>query len=79
MDTYNRVALALVTAFLAGCSTIQAADCGPDWHAVGQRDGRLGAQSQAEFYVQRCGAPVDTASYLRGWQEGLRMRPTPTS
>jgi hypothetical protein len=63
---------------VAGCAGLGAADCGPDWHAIGQRDGRLGAQPQAENYARRCGVEVDTASYLRGWQEGFGMRPRPT-
>ena len=64
---------------VAGCAALGAADCGPDWHAVGQRDGRLGASPQAETYARRCGVEVDTASYLRGWQEGFHMRPRPTA
>lgn len=75
MHTYIGITATLL---LAGCTTLGGADCGPDWYATGQRDGRIGAQPQAEFYAQRCSAPVDSASYLRGWQDGLRMRPTPT-
>lgn len=63
---------------VTSCTGLSAADCGPDWHAIGQRDGRLGAQPQAESYARRCGVEVDTASYLRGWQEGFAMRPRPT-
>lgn len=74
-----RVALAVAgLAVLTGCA-LGAADCGPDWHAVGQRDGRLGAQPQAETYARRCGVEVNSASYLRGWQEGFHMRPRPTA
>jgi hypothetical protein len=63
---------------IAGCAGLGSPDCGPDWHAIGQRDGRLGAQPQAETYARRCGVEVDSASYLRGWQEGFGMRPRPT-
>lgn len=85
MDTNRRVPLGVGVALavaglvvLAGCAGLRAADCGPDWHAVGQRDGRLGASPQAEIYARRCGVEVDTANYLRGWQEGFGMRPRPT-
>jgi hypothetical protein len=56
---------------LAGC----AADCGPDWRALGQRDGRLGAGSQAASYAARCNTTVDTAAYEQGYSEGFDMRP----
>ena len=59
---------------LAGC----AADCGPDWYAIGQRDGVLGAQPQDEIYAQRCGG-VDAARYREGWQDGFSRRPRPTA
>jgi hypothetical protein len=75
MDTYKVMPSALLL-LAAGCTTL---DCGPDWYATGQRDGRLGAQPQSEFYAQRCSTPVDSGSYLRGWQDGLRARPIPTS
>jgi hypothetical protein len=58
-------------ASLAGC----ASDCGPDWYAIGQRDGRLGASSQADAYAARCSVPVDRARYEEGLQSGLAMRP----
>jgi len=63
--------LALGCACLAGCAT----DCGPDWFAVGQRDGRMGADSQIESYAARCGGPVDRARYAEGLQSGAAMRP----
>lgn len=64
----------LVVTLLAGC----AADCGPDWRAVGQRDGRMGAGSQAERYATRCGTPVDRTAYEQGYGEGFAQRPPPT-
>jgi hypothetical protein len=73
MDTFKAMAL---IALLTGCTTL---DCGADWYSTGQRDGRLGAQPQAELYARRCSAPVDSAAYLRGWQDGMRARPVPTS
>jgi hypothetical protein len=63
--------LALGAVLLAGC----AADCGPDWRALGQRDGRLGAGSQAASYAARCNTTVDTATYEQGYSEGFAMRP----
>jgi hypothetical protein len=63
--------LILGTALLAGC----ASDCGSDWRALGQRDGRLGAGSQAERYAARCNTTVDTTAYAQGYSEGFAMRP----
>jgi hypothetical protein len=59
---------------LAGC----AADCGPDWYQVGERDGRLGAQSQLENYAARCGGRPDAARYAEGYRAGFAQRPIPT-
>jgi hypothetical protein len=64
---------------LGGCAAFDAADCGPDWYAIGQRDGTLGAQPQAESYARRCGAEVDVARYREGWQDGFRSRPRPVA
>ena len=64
-------ALAACT-LIAGCAAL---DCGSDWHAIGQRDGRLGADSQAEAYSARCGGQIDRARYQEGLQAGLAMRP----
>lgn len=63
--------------FLAGCAGLNAVDCGPDWYATGQRDGRLGAQPQEEIYAARCGGGVDSARYRDGWQDGFSRRPRP--
>jgi hypothetical protein len=63
---------------LAGCAGVGAADCGPDWYAVGQRDGILGAQPQEEIYAARCSS-VDAARYREGWQDGISRRPRPTA
>jgi hypothetical protein len=63
---------------LAGCAGLGAADCGPDWYAVGQRDGILGAQPQEEIYAARCGT-IDAARYREGWQDGISRRPRPTA
>ena len=62
---------------LAGCAGLGVADCGPDWYAVGQRDGVLGAQPQDEIYARRCGGAVDTSRYREGWQDGFSRRPRP--
>ena len=62
---------------LAGCAGLKAADCGPDWFAIGQRDGVLGAQPQEETYARRCGGAVDAARYREGWQDGFSRRPRP--
>jgi len=63
--------LAACCAIMTGC----AADCGSDWYAIGQRDGRLGADSQADNYAGRCGGRVDRARYAEGREAGLAMRP----
>lgn len=65
------VSLSLV---ISGC----AADCGPDWYQIGERDGRLGAQSQVEYYAARCGgARPDAARYAEGYRAGFARRPVP--
>jgi hypothetical protein len=64
----------LFLTLIAGCAT----DCGSDWYALGQRDGRLGAQPQSEFYAARCAAPVDAARYSDGWRAGYAQRPLPS-
>lgn len=73
--------LTLVTALvaLAGCAALGAADCGPDWYEIGQRDGRIGAQPQDQAYARRCGVPVDSVRYREGWQSGFRQRPGPAA
>jgi hypothetical protein len=60
---------------LSGCAGISTADCGSDWYAVGQRDGRLGADPQADGYAARCGGQIDRARYAEGWDSGWAMRP----
>jgi hypothetical protein len=74
----NMKTLATVAALslLAGCANLGGVDCGPDWYAIGQRDGRIGAQPQDAAYAQRCGA-VDAARYREGWQDGFSARPRP--
>jgi len=62
---------------LAGCAGLGAADCGPDWYSIGQRDGTLGAQPQEESYAWRCGSGVDAMRYREGWQDGFGRRPRP--
>jgi hypothetical protein len=69
-------ALLAATLFLAGCAT--GADCGPDWRAIGERDGRINAGSQAASYAARCGGSVDTAAYDAGYAEGFSRRPIPS-
>jgi hypothetical protein len=61
-------------AALAGCAT--AGDCGGNWYATGQRDGRLGATPQADLYARRCPA-VDAQRYGDGWRDGFGQRPRP--
>lgn len=59
-------------AILTGCAGL---DCGSDWYATGQRDGRIGAEHQIENYAARCGGNVDRTRYAEGWQEGWAQRP----
>jgi len=68
--------LALIALAIAGCAT--SADCGSDWRSTGERDGRLGAGSQAERYAARCGVPVDAAAYEEGYRLGFSHRPIPS-
>jgi len=68
-------------AFLSSCLALLlsgcAVDCASDWHAVGQRDGRLGAIDQSSSYQRSCSG-VDTAQYQEGWREGFSHRPLPS-
>ena len=64
----------LLAAAVAGCATTS--DCGGDWYAIGQRDGRLGATPQADLYARSCPA-VDTQRYSDGWSDGFAQRPRP--
>ena len=64
----------LGAALLAGCAA-GGGDCGPDWRALGQRDGRLDAGSQAARYAARCNTTVDLGAYEDGYREGLAQRP----
>jgi len=57
---------------LAGC----AADCGPDWYGIGQRDGVLGATPQEDYYAGRCKVEVDAVRYREGWRDGYSRRPS---
>lgn len=62
---------------LTGCANLRAADCGPDWHAIGERDGMLGAQPRVDLYAGRCPSAVDAERYREGWQDGFGRRPYP--
>ena len=66
------LAAAVCCALMAGCA---ATDCGPDWYSIGQRDGRIGADSQIDGYAARCSGQVDRQRYEEGRQSGLTMRP----
>ncbi|HVJ24883.1 MAG TPA: hypothetical protein VM756_13205 [Burkholderiales bacterium] len=67
----------LTGALLCGCAGTE--DCGPDWRAVGQRDGRMNYGHQIERYAARCGTPVDRAAYETGYSEGFADRPRPAA
>jgi hypothetical protein len=64
---------------LAGCAGVSSSDCGPDWFAIGQRDGRMDAGRQIERYAARCGTPVDVQRYEEGYREGFSQRPRPVA
>jgi hypothetical protein len=68
---------ALAFLFTAGCAGISSIDCTADAYALGERDGRLGATPQVEFYAQRCAVAPDRAKYDAGWQAGRAQRPVP--
>ncbi|HEX6529529.1 MAG TPA: hypothetical protein VF004_06905 [Burkholderiales bacterium] len=65
----------LAVILLAGCAT--AADCGPDWRSIGERDGRIGAGLQHERYAARCNTAVDVSAYEEGYRQGFSLRPPP--
>lgn len=65
----------LVVLLSAGCTVPGSRDCETDRGSLGQRDGRLGAGSQAERYAARCGKPVDTAAYEAGYRQRFSHRP----
>jgi hypothetical protein len=73
----RQLAMLVCVGVLTGCAGIGSADCGPDWFAVGERDGRINAGSQVERYAARCGVPVDRARYEEGYQQGFAQRPRP--
>jgi hypothetical protein len=60
---------------LTGCAA--GSDCGSDWGAVGERDGRMNFGYQAERYAARCSTKVDTAAYDEGFRRGTALRPPP--
>ena len=63
---------------IGGCA-VSAADCGPDWRAIGERDGVLGAQPQIERYAAKCGGVIpDAKRYDEGYRDGFGRRPRPT-
>ena len=72
-----KYAALLFAAMLGGCASLQGSDCGPNWYAIGQRDGVLDAQPQDESYAGRCASAVDRARYREGWQDGFGRRPRP--
>jgi hypothetical protein len=74
------LAAAALVGTAAGCASASGSpDCGPDWYAVGQRDGLMGAAPQEHSYSARCPVPVDPARYREGWKDGYARRPVPTS
>ena len=77
MNPINALLLStLVAAALSGCATASR-DCSANWYETGQRDGRLGATPQADYYAARCAAPIDRARYRSGWEDGYAQRPLP--
>jgi len=63
--------LLLLPFLVAGCATV---DCGSDWFAIGQRDGRINAGSQAERYAVKCHRNRHGALW-RGLPRGIRPAP----
>ena len=77
MNPSKTLLLSIITATsLAGCAT-GAKTCSADWYQTGQRDGRLGATPQADYYAARCAGAVDRARYQSGWEDGYAQRPVP--
>ncbi len=69
-----RKALFLPLALVAGCATT--VDCGSDWFALGQSEGRMNALNQAERYAAKCSG-MDAARYNEGYRDGFSQRPIP--
>jgi hypothetical protein len=69
---FRKIVLTPFLLLLGGCAALE---CDTDWYETGRRDGRLGAEAQAEYYVGRCGAEVDVMRYHDGWYAGAAMRP----
>jgi len=69
----NALVAAVCSAVLAGCAGFGVPDCGSDWYAVGQRDGMLGASSQAERYATKCPG-IDRSRYEEGKAAGFAAR-----
>ena len=69
-----RKILLLLPLLVAGCAAV---DCGSDWFAVGQSDGRINAGNQAERYAGKCPG-IDTGRYGEGYRDGFAQRPTPS-
>lgn len=72
MRRLKNTVLAMVCAALAGCATLE---CDTNWYETGRRDGLIGVESQAEYYIRRCDGNVDVLRYLDGWHAGAAMRP----
>jgi len=68
-----KMTMLVTVACLTGCAS--AADCGPDWRSIGERDGRMNASPQVQNYAARCGVPVDAAAYEEGYRAGYSARP----
>lgn len=74
MNRRTSLALAAAGALVAGCATMDDAECrSADWYEIGFRDALYGLQRQDNSYVHGCetrGVKVDVARYAQGWQEG---------
>jgi hypothetical protein len=64
----------LLLLVVAGCAS--AIDCGSDWFAIGQRDGRMNALNQTARYSAQCSG-MDSARYNEGYRDGFSQRPIP--
>jgi hypothetical protein len=60
---------------MTGCASMDATECrGANWYDIGFRDGLYGMQRMDFVYTEQCGkhgVQPDTATYTKGWQEGV--------
>jgi hypothetical protein len=65
--------LTVTVVWLTSCATLDASQCRSAYD-IGFRDAIFGMQRQEALYGPLCsrnGVQLDTAAYVKGWQEGV--------